>query len=135
LDNAIMTARMMGLVTDSGVTVSTGIVTRDYTAWTQGLLVFDRAPLRDVATELGHAYGVTIRIADSVLAGETIIAEVDIGKKSLPQILDAMCLSMSAHYTSIGDTLVLARGLRDSRVPRVQKERQPDPQPEQQYGR
>ena len=48
----------MALVTDSGITVTSGVSTHNYTSWTHGTLIFDRTPLRDVVAELSE------RIAD-----------------------------------------------------------------------
>src|SRR5690606_33459933 len=84
---AIVGAGMLGQVSDSGVIVVEGIDPDQYTAWTRGTLVFDRSPLRDVVKDLARAYGVDIRIADSLLANRRITVELDVAEKPLTRML------------------------------------------------
>jgi len=131
----VLTAQMLAQVTDSGVTVTPGIATRDYIGWTQGLLVFNRVPLRDVVTELGRAYGVTIRIADSVLAAKTLVAEIEVRQKTLTQVLDVISTAMCAHYVRAGREFIVAPGVSVHQGVDTERQRTRFPQPERIYGR
>jgi len=131
----ILSSRTMAMVTDSGVTVTTGVATREYIAWTQGTLVFNHVPLRDVVTALSRAYGVSVQVDDSVLAMQKVIAEVAVDTRPLVQILDAITLSLNAHYVQQGTSYLLVQGRRahapsDSTWPRPHST-----PPEKNYGR
>jgi transmembrane sensor len=133
--HAVVAERMLALVTDSEVTVTPGVVTREYTAWTSGTLVFDSVSVRDVVTELARAYGVHIRVADSVLARQTINAEVRVREWPLTQVLDAISYMIDAHYTRSGSSYVLLQGQNSGAMPSEPLQRNRFPQPEKRYGR
>ena len=48
-----------------------------YLAWMEGRLVFEDAPLRDVAQELERWYALDVRVADEALAGRRLTATLD----------------------------------------------------------
>jgi len=101
-----------------------------------GTLVFDRTPLRDVVTELNRAYGADIRVTDSTLANETIIAEFDVTQKPLTQVLDVIAYALHAHYTRTGNTFVVVPGLGHARaLPEERTRPSRLPQLEKAYGR
>jgi transmembrane sensor len=108
----VVAERMLGLVTDSGTTVRTGVVAQEETGWTRGMLVFNRVPLRDVVAELSRAYGVAIQIADPALATEPVIAEVSVRDRSVTQILDAISFMLNAKYVRKDSSFVLSQGPR-----------------------
>lgn len=132
---AVLTASMAAVVMDSGVTVTSGIATREYIGWTQGTLVFHRTPLRDVIVELSRTYGVEIRIADSSLAAERIIAEVDVRQKSVLDVLEFIGAAMNAHYIRDHSVFILSPGRREGNRPHDQMQRSHFLQPERVYGR
>jgi ferric-dicitrate binding protein FerR (iron transport regulator) len=121
---------MLAQVTDSGVTVRSGITTRDYTAWTEGSLVFKGVALRDVLVELGRAYGTTIRVEDTVLAKQPLVLDVSVQRHPLTQVLDLIGLTVDAHYTRDGQTYLVSPGPKSTRM----QQRQRFPQLEKRYG-
>jgi len=131
----VATARMLAMVTDSGVTVTSGISTRDYTSWTRGILIFSGVPLRDVVPELERAYGVEIRIADTTLSRRVIGIEVSVSKDRVSDILESLCSVLGAHYSWNGHAYVLSAGRQATKSPSVAPLHHSIPQPEQQYGR
>jgi ferric-dicitrate binding protein FerR (iron transport regulator) len=132
---AVLASRMVAQVSDSIITVTSGITTREYTSWTQGVLVFNNVPLHNVVGELARAYGVDIRIADTVLAKQIIGIEISVTKHSINQVLGSMCHVTNAHYSYDGQSYVISPGRVATKSPRVAPSRYSFPQPEQQYGR
>jgi len=131
----ILSARMLALVADSGITVTSGVTTRDYTSWTQGRLVFDTMPLRHIVAELARAYGVDIRVADTTLAKNTMRLDVSVNDESIDQVLVAICKALNAHVVRSGRAYVLSPGRGPSGARDSVPQRRHFPQPEQQYGR
>jgi ferric-dicitrate binding protein FerR (iron transport regulator) len=121
---------MMAQVTDSSVTVTPGIAPREYTGWTQGALVFNRVALRDLVVELTRAYGVPVRVEDTVLAREPMTMEVSVRTQSLTRVLELIGLATNAHYTQDGEAYVLTPG----RAPANAVPRTRFLEPEKQYG-
>jgi transmembrane sensor len=133
-DNVVVAANGLAVVTDSGVAITPNVDSRTYTSWTQGLLTFEGAPLRDVVSELARAYGVEIRVSDTLLARRTIGLEVSVTKDRITQVLESICNVTDARYTRSGKGYLLQPGRTGSRAnpapsPRVLT------QPEKQYGR
>jgi transmembrane sensor len=130
---------MLALVTDSGVTVTSGITTKDYTSWTQGILKFERIPLANVIAELGRAYGAEIRISDTTLAKVPVVMEVSVSEDLLWQTLTRICLASDAHVVRNGRAYVLVPGQSPRDVHRGPASDAPRrntfPQPDKQYGR
>jgi len=127
----VLSARTRGVVVDSGITVTTGINVDDYTAWTAGRLVFDEVPLREVVAELGRAYGVDVRIDDTLLAHRSMTLKASVQTQPLTQVLDFIGRVTQAHYIHVGTTYVLTPGRAPARVPQSQT----IPQLEKEYGR
>jgi len=116
---AVMTARMMGLVDDSGyVRVSPSVTSDEYTAWTTGQLVFRQVAARQIATDLGRAYGVDLRITDSALAGHVLTWSVSVTQITLADALDALTDALNAHLVRSGDTITLVPGRTTQAWPR-----------------
>jgi len=64
----VLAAGTAAQVTDSTVTQTTAHEPTQYTDWTQGQLVFNRAPVPDVLATVGQWYGYRFQLMDSVLA-------------------------------------------------------------------
>jgi len=107
----VLTAMDVAVVSDSGdVKLIPRVDVDDYTAWTDGRLVFRGTPLRDVVLELGRAYNVDIAIADSSLAGRRVTLTAATTVRSLTAILDAIAPIVDAHYTRDGHVITFRRG-------------------------
>jgi ferric-dicitrate binding protein FerR (iron transport regulator) len=126
---------MAAQVTDSGITVTTGVAADAYTSWTRGTLVFDWVALRDMMTEFVRVYNVDIRIVDSTLAMRKMRMEVSVDEQTLPQILDLICEVFDAHYTRDGRRFIIAPGRAVSRAPHLESPRHRFPQLEKIYGK
>jgi len=133
--HGVLSARMLAAVTDSGITVTSGIAVQDYISWTQGTVVFSNVPLHDLTVALGHLYGVEIQIPDAALASHLVRMNVSLENDTVPQILDVICTMSGAHYTRRGTTYVLSPGRASVPSSRTAPERRSLPQPELQYGR
>jgi ferric-dicitrate binding protein FerR (iron transport regulator) len=131
----VVSARMVALVSDSGVTVSSGVSTQEYTSWTHGTLEFPGVPLRDVVSELARAYGTDIRIADSTLAQRVVRIEVSVSTDALSSVLQSLCRVLDAHLTHVGRALVLVPGRDTTNARPVAPSHHLFPQPEERYGR
>lgn len=77
-------------------------------AWTTGRLVFRDAPLARVAGEVRRWYGVTVRVADSSLAGRHVTASFN--GEPVDQVLKVIGLTLGARVDRRGDTAVLHAG-------------------------
>jgi transmembrane sensor len=127
----ILTALTAAYVSDSGVAVQKGAGVNDYTAWTQGRLVFNERPLREVVGELSRAYGIDIRVADSALARQPMTFATSVRDVPLSQVLTLLTFTIDAHYSRRDSAFVIApgRGVREHPTPKYHS------QPEKQYGR
>jgi hypothetical protein len=76
-----------------------------------------------------------VRVADSTLARATVVAEVEVGKESLRDVLDALSFLLDAHYTQRGDAFVFVTGRSNAKGPRGPIPSNRVLQPEKQYGR
>jgi ferric-dicitrate binding protein FerR (iron transport regulator) len=114
----ILTARMRGTVNDSGsVLVTPNIAVEDYTAWTTGRLVFRDALVRDVVAELGRAYDVEMRIADSALAAQHISWTIPLAQRSLRGIVESLVDILDARAVRAGRVITFVPGRSSSRRP------------------
>jgi ferric-dicitrate binding protein FerR (iron transport regulator) len=127
----VLSARMLSFVSDSGISVESGVTTSDYMGWVDGQLVFNRMPLRDVATEVARTYGVEIRIPDSSLANVIVSMTASVKARSVAQTLDLLVSAVAAHHTRIGQTFIIARGEAGKSQPHPRYY----PRPEVFYGR
>jgi len=135
---SVLVAHTVAVVTDSGISISRGVQTRDVTGWTNGILVFNNIALRDVLTELNRAYGVTIQAPDSALSHQSVTLEVAVADQPITQVLDFIGEALGAHYGKHGDRYVLVPGRTAARgLPRRQEMPKQDqiPQPEKAYGK
>ncbi|MEQ1591710.1 MAG: FecR family protein [Thiobacillaceae bacterium] len=76
-------------------------------AWRSGRLVFNAAPLGDIARELARYHPFEIRFADPGLAHETLTASFRIG--DTPAFLQAAESVLDVRARPIGNTLILYR--------------------------
>lgn len=65
-------ARDVAVASDTGVLVRRDQNLDSYFAWTRGQLVFDDAPLSDVAAELSRWFDLDVEVADSAIANRTL---------------------------------------------------------------
>jgi transmembrane sensor len=65
--------------------------------WMGGFLAFQNTPLRQVARELEHRYGVRVLLPDSALASRTVTAWFT--GHDLEQVLSVICSAVDAHCT------------------------------------
>ena len=135
--STVLSAKMLAVTGDSGITVTPGIATDDYTAWLRGMLVFDGEPLSDAVAEISRAYGSEIRISDRDLAKQTMRMEIS-SDMPLARVLDAISKVKGAHYSRQGDVYVISPGAAahvPSSAPSNAPSRHDLLQPEHQYGR
>lgn len=65
-----------------------------YTSWTEGRLVFEKTPVKEVSTRIENTFGVTIKITDESLRGRRLsgsirIPNLQVLKEALAKLLDA----------------------------------------------
>jgi transmembrane sensor len=98
-----------GTIDDAGVAHADEHALRDEDlAWTMGRLVFRDAPLARVAGEVRRWYGITLRVADSSLAGRHVTASFN--GEPVDQVLAVIGLTLGARVERQGDTAVLRAG-------------------------
>ena len=66
-------------------------------SWTDGFIVFQNTPLRQVARELERRYDVRVLLPDSTIASRTVTAWFT--KQDFRQVLFAICRAVDAHCT------------------------------------
>jgi len=129
---AVMGAHTMATVDDSGrIDVTPGVSTDDYTAWTTGQLVFRQAPARQIVADLSRAYGVDLRVTDSVLAQHTLSWSVPVTRVTLAGVLEALTAALDAHVVQSGNTITIVPGRVTPARPRT---RDVPPMQEHTYG-
>jgi transmembrane sensor len=127
----VLTARMLGVTTDSGIALMRNVPVADYADWTHGRLVFRQVPLHQVIAELERAYDAEIRVADTLLVGQRVTITAHVGRQTLTQVLDLLAPAVDAHCARAGRAYVIAPGRANMRAPR----KAVPPLPETQYGR
>jgi ferric-dicitrate binding protein FerR (iron transport regulator) len=129
----ILTASMMGTVSDSGqIQITRYISAEEYARVGTGQLVFRNTPLRTAMLELGRAYGVEIRVADSALATQTLNAIIPLHVQSLTRVLAPIVDALDAHPVRVGTTITLVPGRSGTQRP---ADSSPPLLSERQYGR
>jgi transmembrane sensor len=66
-------------------------------SWTDGFIVFQNTPLRQVARELERRYDVRVLLPDSTIASRTVTAWFT--TQDFRQVLFAICRAVDAHCT------------------------------------
>jgi ferric-dicitrate binding protein FerR (iron transport regulator) len=122
---------MVGHVEDSSVTAFADSSAGDLTAWTRGKLVFHDVRLGVVVTDLARAYGIGIRLTDSVLAQQPVTVTAQPGEHSLAQVLELITRATGAHYVRVGTGFAIEPGRTSLNMPRSRRV----PGPEKIYGR
>lgn len=78
-----------------------------YTAWMDGRLAFDNAPLPEVIADLGRWHTTRIVLADSSLARETVTASL--AADSFDEALRTLTTVLALRAEHRGSTVVLHR--------------------------
>jgi transmembrane sensor len=73
-----------------------------YVAWTEGRLLFDETPMREVAVQLGRWYGAPVIIADSSLGAREFTGSVN--GDALPTVLAVRAAAVLARVDWRADT-------------------------------
>jgi ferric-dicitrate binding protein FerR (iron transport regulator) len=131
----VISARMLAIVTDSDVTVTSGMTMSNNAGVVSGTLVFNQSKLSDMVLTLSRAYGIDIQIADTTLASQTLSMDVAVTEESPNQVLNSICNVTDAHYVRRGETYVITPGRRDAHRPPSGPRYYLFPQSESQYGR
>ncbi len=76
-----------------------------YFAWTQGRLVFERAPLRDVLATIARWYDVDVRVPDAAMADRLVTA--GFSTQSPPEMIRALAQAVNASWPGLGATITL----------------------------
>jgi ferric-dicitrate binding protein FerR (iron transport regulator) len=107
-DSVLLRPRDLGrLEPDGRLTLETGVVLDDYTAWTSGRLVFTNTPLRDAIPRLSRWYDAELRLDDPSLGRETFTATLT--HEPLSEVVRLLAATVRARVEQRGDTLVLVR--------------------------
>lgn len=78
----------------------------DYLGWTEGRLVFQDAPLREVVAELRRWYnGDLLQLADTAIGSRRLTASF--ANESLPIVIDRIALSLDLREERHGQTVIL----------------------------
>jgi transmembrane sensor len=110
-EDLILAARMLAIVDDSGrARVTPNIAVDDYTAWTRGTLVFRQTPLPEMVADLGRAYGVDLRLGDSILNRRAFTWTVSVTRLTLDDVLDVLTGALHAHVTRSDSVITIVPG-------------------------
>ena len=77
-----------------------------YVAWTDGRLLFDETPMREVAVQLGRWYGKPVIIADSALSSRDFTGSFN--GEALPNVLAVIAAAVHARVEWRADTARLS---------------------------
>jgi len=78
----------------------------DLLEWSEGLLIFQSTPLRQVMEEVSAHFGVPVNVRDSILADRSVTAWF--GEETLDQVVSTIC-QVTAAQCSIGDVVEVTR--------------------------
>jgi ferric-dicitrate binding protein FerR (iron transport regulator) len=90
---------------DGGMRVRRGVDVDHYIAWTSGVLVFDKTPLRDALPDLERWYDLDITLADASVAGRPVVATLREGAAS--SALDLLALTLNLRVERVGRSVTL----------------------------
>jgi transmembrane sensor len=108
---AVLSASMLGTIDDSGtVRVMPQVSSDAYIGWTSGRLVFRDMPVREALIEVGRAYGVEIRVADSTVAKQPLNATISLTKQSLSDVLESLSDVLDVHSVRTRGIITLIPG-------------------------
>ncbi len=92
-DSLVLTPRQRARATGAGRLVLTrGVALDPYLAWTEGRLVFNDTPLREVQRQLERWYGAEVRLASADLGRLRVTGAFD--DEPVTQVLDAVARSL-----------------------------------------
>ncbi len=107
-DSVVLAASQRARVTGNGrVDVTSEATIDQYLAWTEGRLVFTKAPLREVVRQLERWYDVDIRLADSHLSNLRLT--VTLSDESPEQAIDLVADVLELAVSRSADGYVIAR--------------------------
>jgi len=115
----VVTAGKIGVMSDSGNVLARGDDITQYTAWTDGHLVFDRALVSDVLATLERWYGYKFRLVNPDLAQRHVTTTLDYADPT--QSLKKLELLLNVDLSLDGDSVILRPKRRASREPDVQR--------------
>jgi ferric-dicitrate binding protein FerR (iron transport regulator) len=125
----VLTAGLVGDVSDSSAVVVSGANSDDERAWTDGRLVFTYATTADVLATLSRWYGYDFHLADSTLASQHLT--IVLNARSAESALGTLKLLLNVDLTFNGSSVTLTpkqtshawqrrqTGRRDALVPRT----------------
>jgi ferric-dicitrate binding protein FerR (iron transport regulator) len=97
----LLTAGMMGRMTDSGGVASVVSDTNAYSGWTTGGLRFVNVPVPEMLRQLGQWYGITFQLNDTTLARREITVTYDrVTAEQAISMLEQL-LSVTASYETV----------------------------------
>jgi ferric-dicitrate binding protein FerR (iron transport regulator) len=102
---ALVAGDLARVDTLGATTVSRGVDSDEFLAWTRGAMVFRGAPLADVMAELSRWYGVTFTAVDPALGDVRLTATY--ADESLDDVLDQMGRVIGARVTRHGRDITL----------------------------
>jgi ferric-dicitrate binding protein FerR (iron transport regulator) len=130
--DTVLSARMLAVLPDSGsMVVDRDVPVDDYTAWTNGRLVFRNTPVRSVIAEVGRTYDLDIRLADSTLSDHPLTLTIPVESQSASQVRHVLEAILDAHVTRNGRIITLVPGRASITRPDAMRLSSP----EVQYGR
>ena len=97
----------VAFVDETGVAVEHVDDLSRYSAWMQGRLVFDEAPLRDVVRELERTFGVQITVDDSLASHQHVSGNFN--NVPVDQVLEEITRTIGAQFEHRGRAVVISR--------------------------
>jgi ferric-dicitrate binding protein FerR (iron transport regulator) len=101
--DSVLAAGTVAWAGPRGVRVTHHVAVSHYVGWTDGALVFDRAPMRDVVAELSRWYDVTFRVDDAQLAAARVTTSFT--NTGVDEVARSLALSLNATYQRNGRTI------------------------------
>jgi transmembrane sensor len=101
----VLSAGMVGIVTDSTTVVEERRDVAPYITWTNGAIDFNEAPIPQVLAELERWYGITFVLTDSTLARRHLSATLNYHERG--DMLNALKQLLDVTMTFHGDTAML----------------------------
>jgi ferric-dicitrate binding protein FerR (iron transport regulator) len=114
----VLSAGMIGTVTDSTTVAEEGHDMTPYTEWTKGAIVFTDTPIPQALDELQRWYGITFVLTDSALRRHHLSATLNYRERA--DMLNALKQLLNVDMTFHGDTATL-RPRRPAALPRFRQ--------------
>lgn len=103
--SVVLSAGMVGVVTDSSVEATTVSNVADYSAWINGQLVFRETPVSQVLATLERWYGFQFRLNDTTLAQQHLTTRF--ANESASDMLNALAQLLDVTMTFDGNVITL----------------------------